>query len=121
MPLTKSQFIKSKVCAGEKLGRKIGYPTLNLNPRNSPKDLKIGVYSCLVKIQNRIYKGVLYFGPRLVLGETKNILEIHILNFSENIYNKMVEFKIGKFIRSPKKFENVKQLKEQLGKDLQCT
>ncbi|HLL60482.1 MAG TPA: riboflavin kinase [Candidatus Nitrosocosmicus sp.] len=114
-----NSWYKSVVFNGNQLGRTIGYPTANLDPNVLRKNLKEGVYSCYVDYQNKLYKGALYFGPRLVLNETKRVLEIYIINFNDNIYNKIIKFKLIKFIRGIKTFPSFEDLKKQLEEDIQ--
>src|SRR5690242_2633767 len=102
---------KSIVLKGDQLGRTIGFPTLNLDASIMPKDFQQGIYACTVVIEGKQYKGALYFGPRLVVGETKDVLEIHVLDFSKEIYGKEVEFEIGKYIRPIANFASLQEMK----------
>ena len=108
---------KSIVYKGDQLGRTIGFPTLNLDASVLPSDFQLGIYACSVKIEDKQYKGALYFGPRLVVGETKNVLEIHVLDFDKEIYGQEVEFEIGKYIRTISNFSSMEEMKIQLEKD----
>ena len=108
----------SKVFNGSQTGKKIGFPTINLDPTIITDDIKTGIYSAQVKYQNKIYLGALYFGPRLVKNETNNILEIHILNFDQIIYGEEIEFVIGKYIRGVINFKTFKELKNQIEQDI---
>lgn len=110
-------WFKSRVFAGLGLAQKLGFPTVNLNSSIWPANLKTGVYACLVRYQDKIYKGALYFGPRLVLGQKHNVLEIYILDFKKEIYGEEIEFKIIKFLRPPQNFSDIEKLKGQLKKD----
>lgn len=110
-------WLKSRVETGAKVGRTINFPTANLNPAVMPQTANKGVYAAWVKFNNKIYKGALYFGPRLVLGETMDVLEIYLLNFSQDIYGEILFFKLDKFIRPPSDFSNLEELKKQLEKD----
>lgn len=110
-------WYKSKVGSGNKDGSKIDFPTINLNTKILEKNFEPGVYSCWVKILNNKHKGALYFGPNYV-STKKLVLEIFLLDFSDNIYNQIVEFKINKFIRSPKKISSKTELKSQIEEDI---
>ena len=116
---TKKQksWLKAKVITGNKLGRQIGYPTLNLDNPNLLNDQPEGVYGCLVKIDKQIYKGLLYYGPRLILQETKKILEIFVFDFDLNIYGKVIYFQMLDYIRPVIKFVSINSLKKQLDSD----
>src|SRR5579859_8038599 len=102
-----NNWYKSIVFRGDQTGRTIQFPTINLYPNILPKKFKPGIYASWVKYNNHIYKGALYFGPRLVLGETKNVLEIFILDFDIEIYNETIEFQIKKFIRDITNFSSL--------------
>lgn len=114
--MTKLSWIKGKVIAGEKLGRTIGFPTANLNPELWPGGER-GVYACLVKL-DKVYGGALYFGPKLVLDETVDVLEVHILDFNRDIYNQELEFALTSYIRPPQDFADFDLLKSALAEDI---
>lgn len=115
----KNKWLKSRVIKGDGSGRKIGFPTVNLSPSLVSPDLKEGVYASLVRYNNYIYKGALFFGPRLVKGETHKQLEIYILDFDLDIYGEEVEFKIGDFIRKVQDFGSMEELKREMGEDVE--
>lgn len=106
------------VLRGQKLGRTFGFPTVNLDPLILTSGYKKGVYACEVRYRNALYQGALFYGPRLVLGEKTDVLEIYIIDFNKDIYDEVIEFKIENFIRSPENFINVVALKKQLEKDV---
>lgn len=109
----------STVKKGEQIGRTLDFPTINLDPKVIPSSTKQGVYASWVTIGTKMYKGALYFGPRLVFNETQNVLEIFIMDYSGDLYNQTVSFTIEHFIRTPKDFSNLNLLKQQLKKDIQ--
>jgi len=111
-------WYKAVVLQGEKTGRSIGFPTVNLSPAIIPAQTTLGVYSSVVKYNEKEYKGALYFGPRLVKNETTNVLEIYILDFNKEIYAEEISFKLGRFIRAVKNFTSLEELKEQLKTDI---
>jgi riboflavin kinase/FMN adenylyltransferase len=55
---------------------------------------------------------------KLSLSNKKILLEVHLFNFSGNLYNKLLSVEFLKFIRKEKKFKNVNQLKAQIKTDL---
>ncbi|MBI2430520.1 MAG: riboflavin kinase [Candidatus Levybacteria bacterium] len=103
---------------GNKQGRTLGFPTLNLNVTAVPKDQRQGVFAALVKYEKKFYKAALFFGPRIVLGETQPVLEIHILDFSGSLYNKIISFQIHDFIREVKNFSRLNEMKKQIENDV---
>ncbi|HET9947203.1 MAG TPA: riboflavin kinase [Patescibacteria group bacterium] len=113
------KWYNASVLHGNKLGKTIGYPTLNLDETILPKNKKQGVYACLVTYKSKIYTGALYLGPRSVLGETKRVLEIHLLHFSEDIYNETVSFCLKHFIRGLISLSSLPELQKQLKIDIQ--
>ena len=99
-------------------GKTLGFPTINLDPNILDNSYKQGVYQSWVKYNNKIYLGALYFGPRFINSETKPILEIHILDFNQDIYGQLIEFKLGKYIRGVKKFASIELLIKQIEQDI---
>ena len=83
-------WLSGRVVRGRGLAKKIKSPTLNFNNPNILLGQKKGVYACWLKINKKIYQGVLYYGPRLILKQKKNILEIFIFDFDKKIYGERV-------------------------------
>lgn len=110
-------WFKRKVQKGTGTGTKIGFPTLNFRCGSFGEHFSEGVYSCEVSISGKLYQGKLYFGPRLSTGKT--VLEVYVIGFSRKIYGQFVDFKIKQKIRKPKIFSNLKNLKEQIKKDIE--
>ncbi|MBP9761605.1 riboflavin kinase [Candidatus Saccharibacteria bacterium] len=106
------------VLRGDQYGRVLGFPTANLDATILKTIKKEGVYACNVRLGGNIYRGALYLGPRIVLRETQRVLEIHILDFDQEIYGKILNFKLGVFIRPPEDFDSIADLKIQLAKDI---
>lgn len=115
----KNKWHKSRVIKGRGIGKTLGYPTLNLYNPTLLKGQKEGVYAVLVKIENKIYHGLLYYGPRLILNERENILEIYLFDFDRQIYGQTIEFILKDFIRGAKNFSAFEEFKKQLTLDCQ--
>lgn len=112
-------WYSSKVFKGAQTGRTINFPTVNLDVTVLPPTYQTGVYASIIKYNDRVYKGALYFGPRLVLNETKNVLEIYIFDFDKEIYDEIIEFQIKDYIRGVLHFESLEQMKKQLEEDVE--
>jgi len=110
------KYFLRKIKSGSQTGRKIGYPTINLNIGNFASYNPPGVYKCEVIIDKSVYIGVLYFGPKL--SHKGNVLEIHIIDFQKQIYGQYIRFKINNKIRNSKKFNSLAELKKQIEIDL---
>ncbi len=117
--LDREWSIEGKVLKGRQLGKKIGFPTANIDIEDYIL-AKPGVYAVKVKKQNssRLINGIANLGYRPTFNQKKILLEVHLFNFSENLYNKCLIVKFIKFIRKEKKFKNVGQLQKQIKKDL---
>ena len=79
-----------------------------------------GVYSVRVyqKNKNSCLKAIANLGYRPTFKQKKILLEVHIFNFSGNLYNKHLTVEFIKFIRKEKKFKNINQLRKQINSDL---
>ena len=117
--LKKNWSIVGKVQKGKQLGKKIGFPTANIDIKDYIL-AKPGVYVVKVQKLNSLNytRGIANLGYRPTFNGKKVLLEIHLFNFSGNLYNKYLTVEFLKFIRSEKKFKNVDQLKKQIKIDL---
>lgn len=112
-----------EIIPGEKVGRKIGFPTANFNRVPNTNVLKTGVYvgTCDIYqdnlIKNNQLKCLVYFGPRYVFGQKQNSFEVYIYNFNQKVYDLTLEVTLLKFIRAPKQTTSLAELKIQLEKD----
>ncbi len=114
--------INGNVTKGYQNGRTIGFPTANIIPIDNyflPKD---GVYIGKVKIDNTFYKAMINIGKHPTIKELKeSIIEVHIIDFNENIYEKNVEVYFISFLREEKKFNTFDELKKELEKNVKET
>ena len=111
--------IESKVEKGRQLGKKIGYPTCNLDIKDYVI-AKPGVYAVKIFQKNKNFslKGIANLGYRPTFRQKKILLEVYIFNFSGNLYNKHLTIEFINFIRKEKKFKNINQLRKQINLDL---
>ena len=110
--------IEGIVRRGDRRGRKIGFPTCNLNIDDYVVP-KVGVYSSKIIIDKNIKKkGIVNIGYRPTFGKNSLVLEAHILGLKKNLYDKRIKIMLIKFIRKEIKFKNITQLKNQIKKDI---
>ena len=117
--LNRKWSINGKVQQGKKLGKKIGFPTANIDIKNYVLACP-GVYAVKAKKQKskKYIKGIANLGYRPTFNGKKILLEVHLFNFSGNLYDKDLLVEFLKFIRKEKKFKSVDQLKKQIKIDL---
>jgi riboflavin kinase / FMN adenylyltransferase len=117
--LNRSWSIEGTVQKGRQQGKKIGFPTCNIDIKDYVIAMP-GVYAVKVtqKNSNKSLKAIANLGYRPTFNQKKILLEVHIFNFSGNLYNKYLSIEFIKFIRKEKKFKNVNQLKKQIQSDL---
>ena len=113
--LNKTQTISGTVLHGQNQGEKVGARTANLDI-NLAKNLAKGLYVCNVNLEDKIYRGLMYFGINSLTN--KDCLEIHILDFNGEIYGKNITVTTERYLRFPKKFKTIEELSIQVKKDL---
>lgn len=117
--LTYRYQIRGTIVAGFKVGRKLGFPTANIQLDEPFKIIPaIGVYAVRVDLKGKSYGGMLYIGNRPTLNNGENItLEVNIFDFSEDIYNEEITVAFVRYVRGDIRFDSVEELKEQLAED----
>jgi len=117
--LNRNWSIEGIVQKGRQQGKKIGFPTCNIDIKDYVIAMP-GVYAVKVKQKNsnKSLKAIANLGYRPTFNQKKILLEVHIFNFSGNLYNKYLLIEFIKFIRKEKKFKNVNQLRKQIQSDL---
>ena len=117
--LGEGYFVLGNVVKGKQNGTKMGIPTANIS---YPEDKLIpsdGVYTGVFKMNSKEYKSLINIGKNPTFDADKRTLEVHIPEFSGDIYGMEAEVIFDKKIRDEIKFESPKQLVEQINKDLQ--
>lgn len=107
------------VVIGKRLGSSIGFPTANVQLHNLTQLPRFGVYAVRVHIDKKTYLGCLNIGINpTVEANLDTKIEIHILEFEENIYDKDISFELIEFIRDEKKFGSIDDLTAQIQLDV---
>ncbi len=106
------------VLPGRQLGRTIGFPTANLSVQNEQLPPS-GVYAVKAKLSGKTYRGVgnLGYRPTVELQAGRRLLEVHLFDFSGDLYHRELEVEFGEFIRPEKKFDGLDELKAQIEVD----
>ena len=108
------------VVEGQKLGRKIQFPTANIEASNPDKIIPgYGVYAVKVNVSNHIFQGMLNIGSRPTVNNNADhrSIEVHIFDFDSDIYGEQLELTFLKKLREEQKFSSIEVLKEQLAND----
>ncbi len=112
-------FIEGKVVQGNKLGRTIGFPTVNILPGRNKQVPPYGVYFSEVVLDGRKYPAITNIGCKPTVSEEKVCgAETFIYDFNDDIYGKRIQVRLLTFVRPEKIFESVDALKRQLDGDI---
>jgi len=109
-------FVRGIVRHGEKRGRLLGFPTANLalDPSNR---LAYGIYAVTLEVDGVVHDAVASFGRRPTFDNGPPLLEVHVFDFSGDLYGKNVEVAFYGFIRGEEKFDSVAALIDQMARD----
>ena len=108
-------IIKGEVIHGAQLGRKMGFPTANIDARNIRVDN--GVYYSRVIIPDKRYNAMWNIGIRPSVDGNTRLLETHLFNFTGDLYGQEIEVELIRKIRDERRFDSIDELKGQLEKD----
>ncbi len=97
------------VVDGKKDGRKLGFPTANIVLSEPMED---GIYAGKTKVEGKEYLGAIF------VYSANNLFEIHLLDFSGDLYGQFLEVEVGEKLRDSKKFDNEEDLKLQIANDV---
>ncbi|MFA6769992.1 MAG: bifunctional riboflavin kinase/FAD synthetase [Bacteroidales bacterium] len=114
-----SYGLKGVVVEGKKIGRSMGFPTANIKLYEPLKLLPAnGVYAVWVGVGTSVYKGVANIGTRPTVSQSsEKSIEVHILNFDEDIYGLSIKIEFAFRLRDEQKFDSLDLLEEQIKKD----
>lgn len=118
--------LSGKVVSGYQIGRKIGFPTANIEVQDKliPKN---GVYAAWTEIKsinqqiaesaNALFKAIVNIGSRPTFNGNETTVEVHIIDFHENIYDKEITIQLIARLRDEQKFDSPEELITQINKD----
>jgi len=109
--------ITGKVLEGQKLGRTIGFPTINLNLFEEWALPLNGVYITKTYVNNAVYCSITNVGNKPSVGTFDKNAETHIFNFNEDIYGKTVKVEFLKMLREERRFASIQELSMQISMD----
>ncbi|NQV13064.1 MAG: hypothetical protein HQ530_02055 [Parcubacteria group bacterium] len=116
--MNKDSKIKRQVVRGENRGKKLGYPTANLELK--PEDnIKRGVWATMVEIDGQKYPAATFVGASVSFGGDQEEIEVHVFDYEGDLYNKIVELDFVEWLRPVEKFTDESELVEQIEKDCQ--
>jgi len=113
--------LTGEIQEGKKLGREIGFPTINIEIPRTLLVPRKGVYASWVRIGNHVYESVTNIGKNPTVEHAVPRAESHLFDFSEEAYGQTAEITLLHFLRPEQRFSNVKALCAQIRQDLEKT
>ncbi len=110
--------LSGRVIKGDQLGRKLGFPTANIDVDSHYKLIPAeGIYAARIEHERRSYGGMLYIGNRPTVDGSTRSIEVNIFGFAQDIYGQNLKVSFIKFLRGDVKFNDLESLKQQLQED----
>jgi len=111
-------LLTGKIIKGQGIGRKINFPTVNLHIAEDYKLIpKKGVYVVRANFNNKSSFGIMNIGFRPTVGGKGQTIEIHLLDFNDDLYGSNMQIEVLMRLRDEKKFESIEELAAQISKD----
>jgi riboflavin kinase/FMN adenylyltransferase len=111
-------FFRGTIIQGNKLGRKLGFPTANLQINDRDKLIPgHGVYAVTAALDQREFQGMMNIGIRPTLNDGLFMIEVNLFDFDEEVYGQELKVHVRKFMRPEIKFNGLDALKEQITRD----
>ena len=106
------------VVSGSRVGRRIGYPTVNQKIPPERVLPKFGVYVVSADTGNGVFRGVCNVGVKPTFGGTEPLAETYLDGFSGDLYGKTVKLSLCRFLRPERAFRGADELREQIARDI---
>ncbi|MCL4489487.1 MAG: bifunctional riboflavin kinase/FAD synthetase [Chloroflexi bacterium] len=113
--------VRGRVIRGDQRGRKLGFPTANLAVAEHRLIPANGIYAVRVKIGDEWHKGAASIGIRPTFGGTQRTVEVHVLDFDDDLYDQVIEVQFVKRLREEMKFSSADALVAQMRQDVAQT
>lgn len=118
--LGRPYFIAGSVKHGKALGRKLGFPTMNILPSEEKMLPPNGVYICNVFLEGNVYAGIGNVGCRPTVSDDNiTTIETFLLDYEEQAYGQQIEVRLRKFVREEQKFSSVEELQQRVNQDIE--
>jgi riboflavin kinase/FMN adenylyltransferase len=123
IPLANSELgspyaISGVVVHGNHLGRTLGYPTANIELNENAMRLPAnGVYAVMVELRNQLFRGMANIGIRPTIDGTSLTLEVHLIDFSGDLYGQKLKLLFFNRIRDEQRFDTLDDLVRQIHRD----
>jgi riboflavin kinase / FMN adenylyltransferase len=111
--------LAGEVIGGAKRGRQLGFPTANLLPPAGQVLPAQGVYAGHAAVDGQQHAAVANVGSRPTFGEEQPLVEVHLLDFSGDIYGHRLEFAFVERVRNVQRFASLDELRLQIGRDVE--
>lgn len=108
--------VEGVVIGGNRLGRRLGFPTANIDMSQYP-DIENGVYCSKVVVRGEEYVAMTNIGVRPSVDGTRRLLETHLFGFKGLLYGLKLRVELYEKIRDEKKFSSVEELRKQIEQD----
>ena len=110
--------VSGSVMQGQRLGRTLGVPTANIALEPTSR-LAHGVYAVRARFDGKIISGVASFGVRPTVDNGPPLLEVHLLDFSDDLYGRDMEVEFVRRIREERKFDSLAALADEMRRDIE--
>lgn len=112
-------FIEGTICHGNRLGRQLGFPTINQEPAPCKILPPFGVYSSIVELDDRQYGGITNIGKKPTIHGSNPVgVETYIYDFDADVYGRNARVSLLRFARPEKEFSGIGALQAQLREDI---
>ncbi len=111
--------LRGTVVPGDRVGRTIGFPTANIQAEPRQLIPAHGVYTIQTDIGGSTYNGLCYVGRRPTFRNTREVVEVHIMGYSGDLYGCVLDIAFRRRLRGEMVFESPSELAEQIRRDMQ--
>jgi riboflavin kinase/FMN adenylyltransferase len=111
-------YLRGKVVTSDKRGRRLGFPTANLDMKPQQALPDNGIYATIAQVDGERFPSATNVGTRPTFGEGKRMVETYLLSYNGDLYGKQITVEFVKKVRDEQRFPSVEELITQMGKDV---